>query len=237
MLYFLPPREGGAMIIRTDLKNISMHKPPASLKPPAINKHASHVQHKANNSGMMMERSIGDALSIALMSQNLIQRVLAISLRLKNIAADALATGKINTMEMNDAMSDIKNALGGFGESVAAPLLSSTGAPVAGAEMPDLTNEMKSIHDIAVDLKGGSANVADRIDILTKNLNEKSRALKISEQNTIKLMGETAPDNAPGNVNSQELISRIKTDIEKNPAHALFIQGNISHRAAGKFFV
>jgi len=224
------------MIIRTDLKNISMHKPPASLKPPAFNKHSYHVANKANANGMMMERSLGDALSIALMSQNLIQRVLAISFRLKNIAAEALSTGKIDTMEMDDAMSDIKNALGGFGESVAGPLLSSAGAPVAGVEMPDLSSEMKSIQDIAVDLKSGSTNVADRIDILTRNLNEKSRALKISEGNIINSMGETAPYNAP-NIRSEELISRITTEIEKNPAHALFIQGNISHRAAGKFFV
>jgi hypothetical protein len=224
------------MIIRTDIKNLPLNKTPASLRPPAIHRNEYQAPRTRNLTGPTMERSLGDALSIAQVSQGLIQRVLAISLRLKNIATEAMSTGKLNMDELNIALADIKSTLGGYGESIANPPQASEGTPVAIPEVPDLSVEMRSIQDIAADMKGGASDVGEKIETLGKSLNEKSRVLKLSEEGIVNLMRESAPRFAPGSIDSGELLTRIKADMEKNPGQALAIQGNIRNQAAGKLF-
>ncbi len=223
------------MIIRTDIKNVPPTRTQAAIRPPASNRNGYQATHIRNQNGPMLRKSLGDALSIAQVSQSLIQRVFAITFRLKSIATEALATGRINAGELDIALSDIRNTLGDFGESIPSPPLTSQGATVSIPEVPDISTEIRSVQDIAGDLKNGAAGVGDKIESLTKGLGEKYRDLKISEEGIIKMLGGPGPQTNKGAAGSEELLSRIKTDMNKNPGQALTIQGNILPGIAEKY--
>ena len=54
------------------------------------------------------ERSLENALSIAQISQQLIQKVMTITQQLKQIANQAMTTGRVNTDELNRVVADIR---------------------------------------------------------------------------------------------------------------------------------
>ncbi|OHD67741.1 MAG: hypothetical protein A2W19_12990 [Spirochaetes bacterium RBG_16_49_21] len=124
------------------------HKTPAAVKPAAVGKAGGQTALYTKNSRLNAERSAGEALSIAHMSQNLIQRALAVARRLQGIASEALSTGKINIQGVNEALSDIRFVLGNFGESVTAPV-QSPGRPMAKIPgVPEITDEKRAMKDI-----------------------------------------------------------------------------------------
>jgi hypothetical protein len=218
------------MKINGDIHNVDAYKIPASRKTTQAVKAAPDPGYRMLNA----ERSVGEALSIARMSQNLIQRAMAISLRLQNIATEAMFTGKINAREVNEALTDIRVVFANFGEHFTAPPQLSGRASNNTPRIPEITSEMRTMQDIAVNLKNGNLEHAGRIDALYKSLSDKSRSVRAVQDEIAGSMKTTAAEHG---LNSQELASRVKSAIEKNPAHAMRAQGNINRAAAGSYLV
>lgn len=228
------------MIIKTDVRNISFSKAPVTRNTVDIsttvkNRQPDSIPLKDINSRLRIERSLGDALSIAQMSQNVIQRAVAVSLRLKNIASAAIASGNVNTQALNEALSDIRSTLSNFGEQVPNPVQLYTILSAKIVEMPDIRNEMKSIRDITHNLENGNYVQASRIDSVNGTLNDKLKAFRVAEDTITALMREMTAGFAPNaRVRSSELASQVKAVIIANPEYALAAQGNINHNAAGR---
>jgi hypothetical protein len=216
------------MSIRTDVTNARQEVAPPSLKPSTAERRTGRASLTSVPNKSKIAKSVGDALSIAQMSQSLIQRALSISSRLNSIAQDAISTGKINVQEINETLSDIKNTLGGYEETMA--------NPVQALALPDIAGEIQTVKDIAAELKKGAIVNTERMDSLNKSLNEKFMAFRTIEERFAGMMDQSATGYPAGIVNSRELISSIKTEMEKNPAHAIAVQGNIQRLAAGKLF-
>jgi len=216
------------MKINGDIHNIGVYKIPATRKTAQAVKATPDPRYRMINS----ERSVGEALSIAQMSQNLIQRAMAISLRLQNIAAEAMFTGKINAREVNEAVTDIRAVFANFGEHFTVPPQLAGRASSNIPRIPEIASEMRTMQDIAINLKNGNLDHAGRIDALYKNLNDKSRSVRALQDEIVGSMKTTAAEHG---LNSQELASRVKSAIEKNPVHAMHAQGNINRVAAGSY--
>jgi hypothetical protein len=228
------------MIIKTDVRNISISKAPVTRNTADIsltvkNRQPDSIPLKDLPSRLRIERSLGDALSIAQMSQNVIQRAISVSLRLKNIASTAIASGNVNTQALNEALSEIRSALSNFGEQVPNPIQLYTIPSAKIVEMPDIRSEMKSIRDITHNLENGNHVQASRIDSVNGTLNDKLKAFRVAEDKITALMREMTAGYAPNDrAHSGELASQVKAAIVANPEYALAAQGNINHNAAGR---
>ena len=230
------------MIIRTDITAITARRPPvsertAAPRAPKIDREPDHETRHTVNRRMEMERSLGDALSIAQMSQNLIQRVINISLRLKNISSGAIATGKVNTRELSEALTTVKNALGDYGETITNPVQSNAAPSSKIPELPDISGDIRKFREIAAEMKDGNYRQTERLDALTSGLNQKSGQVAAAETVITGRMKNTAAYSSPHTESdANELITRVRSAMESNPGAALYLQGNIRHGAAGKIF-
>jgi hypothetical protein len=231
------------MIIKTDVRNISISKPPmarnaADVSQTVKNRQPDSTPLKDINNRLRIDRSLGDALSIAQMSQNIIQRAMAVSLRLKNIASTAIASGNVNTQALSEALSDIRSALSNFGEQVPNPVQLYTIPSAKNVEMPEIRGEMKSIRDITHNLENGNYAQAGRIESVYGALNDKLKAFRATEDKITALMKEmTAGYASNDRAHSGELASHVKAVIIANPEYALAAQGNINHDAAGRLMI
>lgn len=231
------------MIIRTDINTITANRQPtaersSAPRAPRVTREAELPARQTMTRRLEMERSLGDALSIAQMSQNLVQRVLNLSLRLKNISSGALTTGKINAQELSEALSTVKSTLGEYGESVSIPLQSYASASTVRKELPDISGDMRNFREIADQMKDGNYRQTERIDALTSDLSRKSEQIKTAENTITGLMKNSAAYSSIHTDNDAEkILSRVRTSMESNPGTALYLQGNISHGAAGKIIM
>lgn len=226
------------MMIKTDLSSIALNRSTLNrdTAPPPVARNTAETSRMSPHSivnRLTIERSLGDALSIAQMSQNIIQKAMAISLRLSNIAASAMASGRINTQELNETLSDIRSALGSYGEEVPAPMQIGSAPSANRGGTPDVRNAVKSIQAIAHNLQNGDNNQSESIEAVRRHLGEQLNNYRLSENRITALMRETAPETAAtAPLTAGALADQIRTSIEANPQRALSIQGNINHAAA-----
>jgi len=227
------------MIIKTDIKNLSLGNASFIRKTTDVPLYRDiqenpRLSTKSISDRLSVERSLGDALSIAQMSQNVIQKALSISSRLKGIAAAAMATGSVNTQALNETLNDIRSTMDFYGEKVPSPMQS--GAAPSSAkiiEIPDMREALSSVRDLAGTLEKGIYNQSDRIEALSRNLNDLLTQYRITENRITDLMRETAAGFTPATpTRSGELLGKITAAITSNPDYALSVQGNINHNVA-----
>ena len=231
------------MIIKADLRNISAINTPvtrnsAVISAPVKNRQPDTLQHEAMTNRLRTERSLGDALSIVQMSQNVIQKAISVSTQLKNIASNAIATGKVNTQALNEALSEMRSTFNAYGEQVSNTVQLYTIPSAKIVEMPDIRSEMKSIRDITINLENKNYAQAGRIESINTVLNDKLKAFIAAEDKITALMRDMAAGSALySRTHSVDLVSQVKSVIVANPEYALAAQGNINHKAAGRLIM
>jgi hypothetical protein len=202
-------------------------------KPSATQAGARIAPPPLNRPGI--ERALGDALSIAQMSQNIIQRAMTISLQLKSIAASAIASGRINQTELSQALSEMRSAFGRYGEDMAPPAQAASLRSAKVPDMPDISADMKSLRDIAHDLHNGATDRAAALDGVMRGLGEKLAAFRTAGDAITALMRESSAGGPAGKqFLPRELVSQLKERIAANPSSALLAQGNINYTAADR---
>ncbi len=226
------------MIIKTDIKNLSLGNASFIRKTTDVPLYGDiqenpRLSTKSISDRLSVERSLGDALSIAQMSQNVIQKALSISSRLKGIAAAAMATGSVNTQALNETLNDIRSTMDFYGEKVPSPLQSGAAPSAKIIEIPDMRDALSSVRDVAGTLEKGIYNQSDRIEALTRNLNDLLTQYRITENRITDLMRETAAGFTPPTpTRPGQLLGQITAAITSNPDYALSVQGNINHNVA-----
>jgi hypothetical protein len=185
-----------------------------------------------------IERALGDAFSIAQMSQNIIQRAMTISSQLKSIAASAIASGRINTQELATTLSELRTAFGRYGEQVAAPAQMAPPASVKLPAMPDISDEIKSLREISAGFQDGRFDRIAAIEGVTGRLGAKladSVAAGDAIAGLMKGSGVAGPLEHPAQPG--DLVTRVREKIASNPGNALAAQGNINYAAADRLMV
>lgn len=251
MLSFLTERDHGAnlinertagiMIPRTDAidrasRPGTISRKPAIPRPAAVPAGARSSSPSLNRAGV--ERAVGDALGIAQMSQNIIQRAMTISLQLKSIAASAMASGRVNTQELAATLSEMRSTLGRYGEQMAAPPQIAAASSVKIPDMPDIGDEIRSLREISTAFQEGRFDRIAAIDGVLGRLGDKLAA-SVSAGDAIAVLmkgpGDAGLPEQP--VQPGALVARVKEKIASNPGAALAAQGNINYTAANRLMV
>lgn len=169
---------------------------------------------------LTMDRSLADALSIAHVSSSIIQKAMVVSSRLRNIAAEAVASGKVDTAALQETVSLIPADLDRFGEAVQGPpqILPDSGEAI------DVTDVMKEVAVMAENLGQGSIPGGEAFDRLDETL--KTRGAELAQLSR-GLEAEIAPSGAVFRDYTPDLPRQTAEAIIGNPNQALIAQGNI----------
>ena len=169
---------------------------------------------------LTMDRSLADALNIAQVSTSIVQKAMVVSSRLRNIAAEAVISGRVDTAALQETVSQIPADLDRFGEAVQGPprTFSNSGAAV------DVTDVMKDLAGMAENLGRGTIPAEEAFDRLDGTL--KTRGIELAELSRV-LESEIAPSGAVFRDYTPDLPRQTGEAIIGNPNQALIAQGNI----------
>lgn len=223
------------MIRRTDAIERTPHpgrikREPSLPRPSAAPGGVRPVAPSVNRTAV--ERTLGDAFSLAQMSQNIIQRAMAISFQLKSIAASAIASGRINTQELATTLSEMRSAFARYGEEVAAPAQATVQSSV---KIPDINEEIQSLHEISAGFQEGRFDRFAAIEGVINRLGDKLAASATAGDAIAALMkGKGIAGQLEQPVHPGTLVARVTEKIVSSPASALAAQGNINYMAADR---
>jgi len=175
------------------------------------------------------ERSMGDALSIAQVSQSLIQKAIIISTQLRNIASQALITGKIDQAALSQAVSEIPGDVQREEPAVTAQLQRVINIPAAEMGRINAAGEIEEMSKIGEAMTLGTIPSAAGFDALDERLQVKSRGAGEIISRIQEMMGRTLeeyPANTEGVMNP--LSARTARNIVQYPESALIAQGNLA---------
>lgn len=125
-------------------------------------------------SRLQRERAFGDALSIAQMSNSIIQKVMNVTSRLRSIALQAFRGSGVKADDLNQALSQIDNLIGEYGESVSKPVI--TGRQETGSSIVTVVENLKSIMENAVGMKPDGRSNFINIDAQLERLSGMEKA-------------------------------------------------------------
>ena len=142
-------------------------------------------------------RSIGDALTLARISQSLIQKAIIISSRLMNLASEAMTTGKIDTEEVDLAVNEINSSISTYGSEITTPVTTISDSSPNIEPMPEFRNDMENLKDEAVKIQNNEKPDIEKIDAITENLITKS--MQIGDTTNIIFRKAADTDMKPNN--------------------------------------
>ncbi|MCU0846528.1 MAG: hypothetical protein MUD12_01415 [Spirochaetes bacterium] len=220
------------MKIRTEVNDIASRPSQLKSNPQKIQAYHEKNAESANNSireRLGAEKGLGDALSLVLVSQSIIQKALVITSQLKNMASQALNTGKINQNEVSRMQSEINSSIRDFGHAVTIPVQS--GNPYG---ITDLKDSMDGLKGISSKIGSGDMPSAEEITKVSNGLKSKFESLIKSEKSlNHSIIGSV--DFAPAKINDAgTAIEDLKSRITDNPSGALAAQGNINRENASR---
>ncbi len=177
------------------------------------------------------EKSLGDALSIAQMSQNIIQKAIIASLRLKSIASKAMNTGKVDSQELTDAISQIQSSITEYGEKIAIPVQTLSKEN----QFSDAQNEFQSLKKTALEFNDNISRNPLAIDQVSNQLTEKNSVIERGIVDIKNSMIEISKEYPAIQNNINKLNSDTIEMITGNSGKALVSQGNINPQVASHF--
>lgn len=183
-------------------------------------------------SAMNMERSYMEALSIAQMSQSIIQKAMTISTRLRSIVSEAFTTGRINTDELKSSLTQIDSTIQEYGEKVVMPAAVNRNS-AAIPHTAETAESLKQLKNTALELQNRGTVQADKLASIDKSLEEgKNRTMAAVKGFQESLNYHLGQYPAGGVRELQKSGERIMELIGTNPINAMKTQGNISHTKA-----
>lgn len=182
------------------------------------------------------EKSLGDALAIAQTARSLIQKAMVLSSQLRNIAAEAMVTGKTDYRELNTTMSEIRGSLmaseAGGDIAVINPVIAGGGQ--ASRKIPLPSKELLDLNRIGSEMERG---IPVRGDVL-KPLEAALERKRESADKVLASLIEPAQEmiglysREGGNINAGTTLRNLVNEIPARDASAIRVQGNILHERA-----
>jgi hypothetical protein len=179
-------------------------------------------------SRLSVEKSLGEALSIAQASQSLLQKAMIISSQLRSMATQAAVTGRVNASELGMALSDINSSLSSYNGGVVGPVSTPLSQGSDLPSLPGIENEIATVGSLARTMQGGQSVSAATFDGLMDSLAGKSadyEAFITAASQKLANLGESYSLQAGAPVKNLEPLSNL---LVNNPSLALSAQGNVS---------
>ena len=122
------PGRGIIMKITVDVNSVNSRVPDinsgkslTSAAKPENRNSDSRIQNEVTR-GLQRERSQIDALIIAQVSRDLIQKAITVSARLQSVASQAFTTGEVDTFEVRKQVSFIEADIADYGGVMSSPV-------------------------------------------------------------------------------------------------------------------
>ena len=204
-------------------------KPFSSAGTPSVTD-SKHVNSKIQ--GLARDRGAIDALIIAQMAREFMQKAIVISSRLQGVAMEAMASGKMNAGEFGETLSSINDSLrkmdSGFAPSIAS--LGSESSVESVKDIPDIRPDVKAMKEFAVDLDAGRVKDSHNINRITESLERKESEMP----EIVKKLGDSLSQLFGNAVSGRDMelpvfAERTAGQILENPDAAFAAQGNLNH--------
>ncbi|MCU0822771.1 MAG: hypothetical protein MUC95_09940 [Spirochaetes bacterium] len=174
-------------------------------------------------------RALIDAMAISQIAQNLMSRAIEITSKLRDIARSAVASGKVNVREFQDAISETKSSFNKIQETFTAPVISEVAVNTGSIkiEVPGMKKEAELLAEFEAAFSGGNKpgnNNIEKIDLILYNLQDGSRLISNFYGQLKNVFGITGSDN----INYQNLVPETAGSISGKPDAAIRSQGNIN---------
>ncbi len=213
------------MKIQTDFQSTNIaEQVTAPVRKPA----STPGQHLPKTENLLQrERSYNNALSVAQMSQNLVQKAINISHRLRSIAAEAMISGNLNRDELTTAISEIRSSItqNSTVDAVVQP------ATLPQPDVPDAGKELQFLQTAAESMSGGDIPPPEAFDTTIAGLEAKSRTISTTELDILQSLSASTR-RASYDISPAQQVDGIHTVIANNPASALSAQGNVDRNFA-----
>lgn len=224
------------MKITADVNSLSRRVPEinsgrnsASAVRPDQKNSDTRIQNEVTR-GLQRERSQIDALIIAQVSRDLIQKAITISARLQSVASEAFTTGEVDTFEVRKQVSFIESDIADYGGMMSSPVK----IPIQeeAENRTDLNGELNRLVNSGQDLMAGEMVRPGVFDEISENLSRESDFLGRSIDNFYSGFRTTNAGSA-GFEEAAAIGSRLSRSIVDNPAQALTAQGNMNPEISG----
>ena len=184
---------------------------------------------------LQAERTLGGALTIAVMSRNIIHKAMEVSARLRSIASQAMMSGRIDADEVGRAVAEINTALGNYGEGGVMPV-----RPAADMvpEVPDISGDINTLREIASTMRGGVNPDYAVLDNLDRGLSEKLEVTDSSiRQIQDSLTQVVSMYRVDDEIVPEDTAGRVIIELTRDPASAIRVQGNVSRDSAARLLM
>ncbi len=172
-----------------------------------------------------MEHSLADALTIAQVSSNIVQKAMVVSSRLRNIAAQALVSGRVDVTALQETVSQIPEDLNRFSDTFQKPPQVPAEMKAVSREVMEIPGAINNIRDIAENLNAGNIPEGETFNEIDRSLQGRDTALKevanTFKRDILQVTGVDIREIQP------EMPEQVSAAITGAPKTALAAQGNI----------
>lgn len=189
----------------------------------------SKVQNQISK-GLQRERAQIDALIIAQVSRDIIQKAITISARLQSVASEAFTTGEIDTLEVRNQVSFIERDIADYGGTMASPV--SVPLPEQGERGNAFIEDFSRLKNSGQDLINGKKVNPQVFQGITDNLTKEYDSLGKSIDAYYSGL-KTTITGSTGIGDAEAAGRNLSSSIAQNPSQALYAQGNLSQEVAG----
>ncbi len=229
------------MKINTDIGDVSARRALNSPRTPVRSSAASAAvgpdsagngrdYNQAILSRLSVERALGEALSVAQASMSIVQRAIVVSSQLKNAAADAVRTGRLDSAAVAEASSQLPENLPELRTSIVIPALSPAAASVS-FDIPSPEAAIVSLRFGASGLAAGERPNPEFFADLESSLGDTYSAYEAAAGEAAAVMTSAVETYNVDVENPYEAASAVGAAIGGSPANALATQGNIQRDA------
>jgi len=230
------PGRGIIMKITTDVNSVNRRVPDinsgknfTSAAKPDNNNSDSKIHNEVSR-GLQRERAQIDALIIAQVSRDLIQKAITVSARLQSVAIEAFTTGKVDTFEVRKQVSFIEADISDYGGMMSSPV--KVPLPEQTQKRTDVSGEFSRLINSGQDLLNGERVNPRVFEGISENLLAESDILGRSIDNFYSGF-RTADTGSTGIEQAAAAGSNLSRSIVDNPAQALAAQGNLNPEVSG----
>lgn len=195
-----------------------------SINSPSNRAVSQDLQQSLGNR-LSMDRTLVDALTVAQVSTSLVQKAMVVSSRLRNIAAEALAGGGIDSTALQETVAQIPEGINRFGSTVQPPPRVPSERDIPGGETAFPASAIETLRSTAAGLAEGRAPGNEVFDRVDAQLREGETALQGRVESfrseIYQATGVTMDENPSATV------EQMAAAITGAPGNALTAQGNI----------
>ena len=185
-------------------------------------------------SQLSRERALSDALAIAQMSRSIVQRAIEVSSRLRNIAGQAMNTGRVDMVSLQTAISQIPEGLREMGKGVTIPMEAISSSAGYNPDAVNAGPEIAQLENMSQNMAGGNVPGLPEFDSVQEKLADRGRDIEKLVGVIQNEMKEISGGYGETTAVTPDTVINTGRSITDKPVLALIAQGNLSHETVNR---